>query len=112
MRGASAPGVERAAFRKGGRLRTIVGAAPAAAREEGSMPVQIDESLTLNEVVRRVPSAVAVFKRLGIDACCGGEHTLAQMGSQRGFDVFALLAEIRQEAEEAERVSREIERHY
>ena len=27
------------------------------------MAVQIDESMTLNEVVRRVPSAVAVFKR-------------------------------------------------
>ncbi len=76
------------------------------------MPDQIDETMTLNEVVRRVPSAVAVFRRLGIDACCGGEHTLAQMGKQRGFDVFELLTAIRREAEEAERASREIERHY
>lgn len=76
------------------------------------MAVEIDESMTLNEVVRRVPAAVAVFKRRGIDACCGGEHTLAQMGKHRGFDVFALLEEIRREAEEAERVSREIDRHF
>jgi len=76
------------------------------------MAVQIDESMTLNEVVRRVPVAVAVFKRRGIDACCGGEHTLAQMSKHRGFDVFALLEEIRREAEESERLSGEIDRHF
>lgn len=76
------------------------------------MAVEIDESMTLNEVVRRVPTSVAVFKRRGIDACCGGEHTLAQMGEHRGFDVFALLEEIRGEAEEAERLSKEIDRHF
>ena len=76
------------------------------------MAVQIDENLTLNEVVRRVPVAVAVFKRRGIDACCGGEHTLAQMAKKQGFDLFALLEEIRKEAEEAERVSKDVDRHF
>ena len=37
----------------------------------------IAPGMTVNEIIAAHPDTVAVFKRLGIDTCCGGAHTLS-----------------------------------
>jgi iron-sulfur cluster repair protein YtfE (RIC family) len=68
--------------------------------------------MKVNEIARRAPGALGVFKRRGLDACCGGEHTLADACARHGIDVGDLLDELRRAADEAERVSRELDRHF
>ena len=60
---------------------------PAAAR--------LDAAQTVNEVLRLHPRTVAVFNVLAIDACCGGERTLAQAARENGIQLDALLAALR-----------------
>ena len=74
--------------------------------------MRIDERMTVNEAARSVPGALAVFKRRGLDACCGGEHTLEDACARHGIDVRDVLEELRREAGEAERLSRELDRHF
>jgi regulator of cell morphogenesis and NO signaling len=60
--------------------------------------VQIDPVMTVNEVIQQVPQAVAVFKRYGIDACCGGGLALGVAAERHGHDVVQLIAELQQMA--------------
>ncbi|OGP84734.1 MAG: hypothetical protein A2Y95_03690 [Deltaproteobacteria bacterium RBG_13_65_10] len=76
------------------------------------MTVRIDDTMTVEEVIRKAPGAVAVFKRLGIDTCCGGQHTIAHVAQRKGMDPFALIREIRQEVEEAEAARSAIDRNF
>lgn len=39
---------------------------------------RLNPDLTVNQVLLEHPGSIAVFNRLGIDACCGGGDTLAQ----------------------------------
>jgi regulator of cell morphogenesis and NO signaling len=41
---------------------------------------------TLGELVLAQPSAAALFERLGLDYCCGGDRTLEQACGQHGLD--------------------------
>jgi regulator of cell morphogenesis and NO signaling len=50
--------------------------------------------LSVNEVIRRYPAAVALFNRHGIDACCGGAAPVAQAAERDGADAAALVAEL------------------
>lgn len=50
--------------------------------------------LTVNEVIRQVPAAVAVFKRHGIDSCCGGGLVVREAAARHGIDEATLLAEL------------------
>jgi iron-sulfur cluster repair protein YtfE (RIC family) len=54
----------------------------------------IHAEMTVNEIIRMKPATVAVFQRLGIDACCGGALSLAEVAKRHRFDFIALLTEL------------------
>jgi len=54
----------------------------------------IDTETTVNEVIRTHPESVAVFNQLGIDACCGGDASLAEAAQRDGVELRLLLARL------------------
>ncbi|HSJ23124.1 MAG TPA: DUF542 domain-containing protein [Longimicrobiales bacterium] len=52
--------------------------------------------LPVNETIRRYPSAVELFNRYGIDACCGGDAPVREAAVRDGADADALMAELLQ----------------
>jgi regulator of cell morphogenesis and NO signaling len=57
-------------------------------------PRDITAGMTINEIVAEHPETLAVFNRLGIDACCGGGLRLEEVARKHRFDFIALLAEL------------------
>ena len=49
---------------------------------------------TLGQIAVELPGATAVFRRLKLDFCCGGQVSLALAAGAKGLDVVALLAEL------------------
>ena len=54
----------------------------------------LDPALTVNDIIARYPSTVAVFNAFGIDACCGGAATLDDAARRDGADPEALRAAV------------------
>ena len=54
----------------------------------------IDTETTVNEVIRMYPESVSVFNEMGIDACCGGDASLAEAARRDGVDLGSLLARL------------------
>jgi regulator of cell morphogenesis and NO signaling len=54
----------------------------------------IDTETTVNEVIRMYPESVSVFNQLGIDACCGGDASLAEAAWRDGVDLGSLLTRL------------------
>jgi iron-sulfur cluster repair protein YtfE (RIC family) len=52
--------------------------------------IAIDPTLTLNEIARRHPAALAVLNDHGLDTCCGGALPLAEAARRHGLDADAL----------------------
>ncbi|MBV7543082.1 iron-sulfur cluster repair protein YtfE [Acidovorax sp. sic0104] len=48
----------------------------------------------IGQIAVQLPGATAVFRRLKLDFCCGGQVPLAQAAADRGLDVSAVLAEL------------------
>ena len=46
---------------------------------------------TLGEVVRDRPAAAAVFERIGLEFCCGGDQPLEEACRERGLDTDTVL---------------------
>jgi len=53
-------------------------------------------ALSVNEVIRRYPESVEVFKRYGIDSCCGGPALVSVAAERHGADPDLLIAELQQ----------------
>lgn len=49
---------------------------------------------TLAEIARELPGAAAVFRRHGLDYCCGGAQTLAAAAAAGGIDAEAIEREL------------------
>ena len=58
-------------------------------------------ALTVNDLLRETPAAVAVLNRLGIDTCCGGSLSLAEAAASVGVPLADLLAALQQPTEAA-----------
>ena len=54
----------------------------------------LDTETTVNEVIRMYPDSVSVFNQMGIDACCGGDASLAKAARRDGVDLESLLARL------------------
>ena len=52
---------------------------------------------TVGELAATRPASTRVFHRRGIDFCCGGGKTLAEVCLRKGLDVKVLLAELQNE---------------
>lgn len=47
--------------------------------------------VTIHEALRRVDGARSVFRRFGVDLCCGGELPVAVAAEHHGVDLGLLL---------------------
>jgi iron-sulfur cluster repair protein YtfE (RIC family) len=54
----------------------------------------ITAEMTVNQVAKLRPEALAVLQRLGIDACCGGALPLAEVARKHRLDITGVLAEL------------------
>lgn len=61
----------------------------------------ISSEMTVSEVIRLYPAAVAVFNAFGVDACCGGAASIEEAAERDGVDVSELLAALREVANES-----------
>ncbi|MDP3938964.1 MAG: DUF542 domain-containing protein [Deltaproteobacteria bacterium] len=81
-------------------------------RNEELMDAEINENKIVNDIIENFPGALMVFRRHGIDSCCGGDLTLEKAALSAGIDAYRLIAELRLEAGEARAASEEIARHF
>ncbi|MGH9887143.1 MAG: DUF542 domain-containing protein [bacterium] len=54
----------------------------------------IDPSLSVNDILRRYPSALALLTARGVDTCCDGGLTLSTAATDVGLDVRLLVREL------------------
>jgi regulator of cell morphogenesis and NO signaling len=72
-----------------------------------------DHAPSLGELVLQQPAAAALFERLGLDYCCGGDRTLEQACRQHGLDartVGVLLDGLADEPHSAELEAHDVAR--
>lgn len=48
----------------------------------------------IGQIAVQLPGATAVFRRLKLDFCCGGQVPLATAAAEKGLDVNAVLSEL------------------
>lgn len=66
------------------------------ARLEASAPATaaLSADQQIGQIAVQLPGATAVFRRLKLDFCCGGQVPLAAAAADKGLDVNAVLAEL------------------
>lgn len=57
-------------------------------------PERLTEQQAIGQIAVDLPGATAVFRRLKLDFCCGGQVPLAQACASKGLDTAAVLAEL------------------
>jgi len=60
--------------------------------EPGTPALSAEQAL--GQIAVQLPGATAVFRRLKLDFCCGGQVSLKQAAADKGLDVNAVLAEL------------------
>lgn len=56
--------------------------------------IQIDSSLSVNEILLHFPASLSVLAAHGIDTCCGGGLPLARAAADVGSDPAQVAREI------------------
>jgi len=64
-----------------------------------------DINLTVGEVVAYNPAAKKIFKKYGIDFCCGGNRKLMAVAGEQGLDYEAICRELDMAKKDMERVN-------
>lgn len=59
---------------------------------------ELSDALTVNQVVERIPEALTVFSRHGIDTCCGGHLPVSEAAERHGVGADELLNQVREAA--------------
>ena len=54
----------------------------------------IDSSQAIGQIAVQLPGATAVFRRLKLDFCCGGQVSLRQAAGDKGLDLQAVVQEL------------------
>jgi len=54
----------------------------------------LQPTLTVNDVLARIPEASRLLLDRGIDTCCGGGATLAQACQDAGTELSALMSDL------------------
>lgn len=71
-------------------LRAVTAPAPATVASR----LVIDPARTVADVAREFPRTVRVFAKLGLDACCGGEESVAVAAEHNGYGLPEVLAQL------------------
>ena len=61
-----------------------------------TLPLPIDDTRIVNDVLAEYPETFAIFHDFGIDACCGGAESIAVSAERDRADLPALLAALRE----------------
>ena len=56
--------------------------------------MDLDITITINELLRLMPESAAAIGRLGVDTCCGGSLTLTEAATSAGVPLAALLSAV------------------
>lgn len=64
------------------------------ARLESTAPETVNPDLAIGQIAVQLPGATAVFRRLKLDFCCGGQMSLRQAANDKGLNLPALLKEL------------------
>ena len=59
--------------------------------ETPTAPATIPASWSVNETLLRHPETIPVFNAFGVEACCGGEASLADAAADAGVPLDTLL---------------------
>lgn len=57
-------------------------------------PAALDPSKAIGQIAVQLPGATAVFRRLKLDFCCGGQVSLRQATAEKGLDLQAVVQEL------------------
>eukprot|EP01041_Mallomonas_annulata_P017637 gene17637-36190_t len=57
-------------------------------------PAPLSTDQQIGQIAVQLPGATAVFRRLKLDFCCGGQVSLAKAAADKGLDANAVLAEL------------------
>ena len=63
------------------------------ARLQDTQPALSAEQ-AIGQIAVELPGSTAVFRRLKLDFCCGGQISLREAAAQKSLDVDAILAEL------------------
>jgi len=63
--------------------------------EAASDTLALTGGQSLGHIADQLPGATAIFRRLKLDFCCGGQVSLQQAAQDKGLDVQAVLIELR-----------------
>jgi regulator of cell morphogenesis and NO signaling len=55
--------------------------------------------MIINEVIRKFPKTMKVFKEFKVDSCCGGGYSIEKTATDDGADLIALLKALNECAE-------------
>lgn len=62
------------------------------AGERAGAPGALDpRTTTVHDAIHEIPGAEEVFRRFGLDCCCGGELPVAEAAGRHGVDLDGLL---------------------
>lgn len=56
----------------------------------------ITKDMVINDVVRRYPKTLKIFKDFKVDSCCGGGFPIEKTARNDGVDINALLKALNQ----------------
>ncbi|MCF8167121.1 MAG: iron-sulfur cluster repair protein YtfE [Rhodoferax sp.] len=59
-----------------------------------SAPLDLHEEVSIGQIAVQLPGATAVFRRLKLDFCCGGQVSLRQAAQDKGLNVRDILMEL------------------
>ena len=82
------------------RIDTLHATAP-------TTPLPLSAEQQIGQIAVQLPGATAVFRRLKLDFCCGGQVSLAKAAADKGLDADAVLAALIRMARRVEAVHRD-----
>jgi len=57
-----------------------------------SQTIQLDRTMTVNQIVANYPETMSVFNGFGIDTCCGGGVSVEEAARRDSLDVEVVMA--------------------
>jgi regulator of cell morphogenesis and NO signaling len=60
-----------------------------------SLPTHVTPSQSLGTLAVQIPGATAIFRKLKLDFCCGGQQTLGDACAEKGLDAAQVIDKLR-----------------